>query len=216
MYKFILKSLLITLSLHTAHLKAESLEQAELVNEVHNKLNQFYGAGECNLRKIYDDWNGIDYIDMKNGIRLYTVLCDRGYISDYIWLKSTPVSAVSENGNQISYTHYEPVYFPFPRDLDENIKDTGVIFISNYQLDHRFRQNGESTPKENFDPQSNTISSTYCNNNHCEFATKFTWQYTAANGFILTKIDMDTEPGYSDGYNVSLTPAFIDKNIIGE
>ena len=31
MYKFILKSLLITVSLHTAHLKAESLEQFEAV-----------------------------------------------------------------------------------------------------------------------------------------------------------------------------------------
>ena len=42
MYKFILKSLLITLSLHTAHLKAESLEQSELVCKVSDKSFTIY------------------------------------------------------------------------------------------------------------------------------------------------------------------------------
>ena len=188
----------------------------EFINKIHSKLNDLYGYGACNLRELYDDWNGIDYINLENSVRLYTVLCDSGYSSNYIWLKSTPGSTESENGNEITYTHYEPVYFPFPKNLDETIQDNGINFISTYKFDHNFKQHGDSSPKENFDLQSNTISSTYCNNNHCEFATSFTWKYTATNGFILTKIYIDTESGFDRDWNIKLTPAFVDNNIINK
>ena len=185
-----------------------------LVNEVHGKLNEFYGADACSLREVYEDWNGIDYISLENGVRLYFILCGRGGVGNYIWIKSTPINIPTNNEGKIFYRHYDPIYFPFPTTFEENIEDIGIIPYSHYRLDHNFRQVGDGTPAGSFNHELKTISATYCDNGHCEFATRFTWEYTATNGFILKEINMDTEAGYEGGWNIKLAPAFIDQNIL--
>ena len=165
--------------------------EKDFVEEVHDQLMELYGPESCPAKTHDIESGGIGKIEINSEIKLYFVNCLRGgYVSQYLWLKSSPRS-VKSNGDEKLILNYEPIYFPYVTNLREQILEKKSASMLNTELDPYFSVFGDYTPAYYYDEQEKIITSRLCDNAHCELFTHYTWEYMLGSGFKISSIKLN-------------------------